>query len=79
MADSTGPSPSRLEPTFSPQAVAAVGVTRVPGTVPCDIFQNILKDNFQGTIYPVSPGGRSIAGVKAYKYVLDIPVPWTWR
>ncbi len=75
MADSTGPSPSRLEPIFNPQAVAVVGVTRVPGTVPYDIFHNILKDSFQGTIYPVSPGGRSIAGVKAYKYVLDIPDP----
>ncbi|NJD17779.1 MAG: CoA-binding protein [Gemmatimonadetes bacterium] len=75
MADPADPGTDRLKPIFSPQSVAVVGVTRVPGTVPYDIFLNILKDDFQGTIYPVSPGGRSIAGVKAYKYVLDIPDP----
>ncbi len=73
MADSPSPGRNRLEPIFSPQSVAVVGTTRVPGTVPYDIFYNILKDNFQGTIYPVSPRERSIAGVKAYKYILDIP------
>ncbi|MBA4070772.1 MAG: acyl-CoA synthetase [Gemmatimonas sp.] len=75
MADSAGPGRSPLEPIFSPQSVAVVGTTRVPGTVPFDIFHNILKDDFQGTIYPVSPSARSIAGVKAYKYILDIPDP----
>jgi acetyltransferase len=75
MAGSTGPGPSGLDSIFAPQSVAIVGATRVPGTVPYDIFYNILKDNFQGTIYPVSPRERSIAGVKAYKYVLDIPDP----
>jgi acetyltransferase len=40
--------------------------------VPFDIFYNILKDRFNGTLYPVSPGKKSIASVPAYKYVLDI-------
>jgi acetyltransferase len=75
MPDSPDPDHDRLEPIFSPRSVAVVGATRVPGTVPYDIFHNILKDDFQGTIYPVSPRERSIAGVKAYKYVLDIPDP----
>jgi acetyltransferase len=75
MADSSGPGRDRLESIFSPRSVAVVGVTRVPGTVPYDIFHNILKDDFQGTIYPVCPRERSIAGVKAYKYILDIPDP----
>ena len=64
-----------LEHIFYPQSIAVVGATRVAGTVPHDIFANILKDNFQGIIYPVSPKEKSIAGVKAYKYVLDIPDP----
>ncbi len=75
MPDSLDAVHDRLEPIFSPRSVAVVGATRVPGTVPYDIFHNILKDDFQGTIYPVSPRERSIAGVKAYKYVLDIPDP----
>ncbi len=64
-----------LERVFYPQSIAVLGTTKIPGTVPFDIFHNILKDNFQGTIYPVSPNARSIAGVRAYKYVLDIPDP----
>jgi acetyltransferase len=75
MPDPAGPGHEALEPIFSPKSVAVVGATRVPGTVPFDIFNNILKDDFQGTIYPVSPSAKSIAGVKAYKYVLDIPDP----
>ncbi|TSA23279.1 CoA-binding protein [bacterium] len=64
-----------LEHVFYPQSVAVLGTNRVVGTVPHDIFANILKDNFQGIVYPVSPKERSVAGVRAYKYVLDIPDP----
>jgi acetate---CoA ligase (ADP-forming) len=64
-----------LQKIFYPSSIAVVGATKVPGTVPYDIFYNILKDNFQGVIFPVSPSAKSIGGVKAYKYVLDIPDP----
>ena len=49
-----------------------VGVTPTPGTVPFDIFYNILTSGYRGTVYPVAPGKRSICAVKAYRYVLDI-------
>lgn len=75
MPDFADASTDKLASIFAPRSVAVVGATRVPGTVPFDIFSNILKDDFQGTIYPVSPSAKSIAGVKAYKYVLDIPDP----
>ncbi len=52
-----------------------VGATRTLGTVPHDIFQNILEAGYQGVVYPVSPRSPSISGVKAYKYVVDIPDP----
>ncbi len=64
-----------LEHIFYPKSVAVLGTNRVVGTVPHDIFANILKDNFQGIVYPVSPKERSVNGVRAYKYVLDIPDP----
>ncbi|MBN1413340.1 MAG: acetate--CoA ligase family protein [Spirochaetales bacterium] len=62
----------QIEGIFYPKSVAVVGSNRVKGTVPHDIFYNILKDNFQGVVYPVSPKEPSISGVKAYKYVIDI-------
>lgn len=72
------PSTDRLkgiERIFHPTSIAVIGATKVPGTVPYDIFFNILRDSYQGTLYPVSPNARSICSVKAYKYVIDIPDP----
>ena len=60
---------------FYPRSIAVIGATNTPGTVPSDIFTNIMKSNFTGEIYPVSPGNQTISGKKAYKYVLDIPDP----
>ncbi|HCA81398.1 MAG TPA: acyl-CoA synthetase [Bacteroidetes bacterium] len=75
MADNTAFPQVDLEHVFYPKSVAVLGTNRVAGTVPHDIFANILKDNFQGIVYPVSPKERSVAGVRAYKYVVDIPDP----
>jgi acetyl coenzyme A synthetase (ADP forming)-like protein len=72
------PSPDRLksiEQIFYPTSIAVVGATKVPGTVPYDIFYNILRDSYQGTLFPVSPNARSICSVKTYKYILDVPDP----
>jgi len=69
------PPAKHLDAVFSPASVAVVGATRTVGTVPHDIFQNILEAGYQGVVYPVSPRSPSISGVKAYKYVVDIPDP----
>ncbi|MDB4581940.1 acetate--CoA ligase family protein [Draconibacterium sp.] len=61
-----------LQTLFYPKSVAIVGTNKVIGTVPGDIFVNILHADLQGVIYPVSPREKSIGGVKAYKYVIDI-------
>ena len=75
MPENSASPPKDLEHVFYPKSVAVLGTNRVVGTVPHDIFANILHDNFQGIVYPVSPKERSVAGVRAYKYVLDIPDP----
>jgi acetyltransferase len=62
-----------LETIFHPKSVAIVGTNKVKGTVPHDILDNILKADFNGIVYPVSPREKSIKGIKAYKYVVDIP------
>jgi acetyl coenzyme A synthetase (ADP forming)-like protein len=60
---------------FNPKSIAVVGTNNAKGTVPYDILFNILKTEFSGVVFPVSPGERSICSVKAYKYVIDIPDP----
>lgn len=60
---------------FYPESIAVVGTNRQKGTVPGDVFINLLKAEFNGVIFPVSPRDTFISGVKTYKYVIDIEDP----
>ena len=62
-----------LGPLFHPKSVAIIGTNRVKGTVPHDILESILKAEFNGIVYAVSPREKSVKGIKAYKYVIDVP------
>ncbi len=64
-----------LDAIFAPQSVAVVGASTVPGKVGHDIFVNILRGGFTGTLYPVNPSARSIASVRAYPSISEIPDP----
>src|SRR3989304_9416533 len=64
-----------LDTIFHPKPLAVIGANNVAGTVPNDILVNILRDNYRGAVYPVSPREKSIAGIKAYPYVIDIEDP----
>ncbi len=65
----------RLDAIFSPESVAVIGASSTPGKVGHDIFENILKGRFQGTLYPVNPKARSVLSVRCYKSITDIPDP----
>ena len=69
------PGHNGLDLIFRPQSIAVLGVTNSPGTVPHDIFVNLLDTRFNGVVYPVAPRKKHIAGVRAYDYVVDIPDP----
>ena len=58
---------------FQPKSVAVIGASRQRGTIGAEVFNNILKDGYQGTVYPVNPSAESVGGVRAYPSVLDIP------
>ncbi len=64
-----------IDKIFNPGSIAVVGTNNVKGTVPYDILFNIMKTEFAGVVFPVSPGEKSICSVKAYKYVIDITDP----
>ncbi len=66
---------SDLDAIFSPGSVAVIGASTTPGKVGHDIFANILRGGFKGTLYPVNPNARSILCVKAYSSILEIPDP----
>ncbi len=63
----------KLDAIFSPKSVAVLGASTIPGKVGHDIFENILKGGYTGTLYPVNPKAQSIQCIKAYPTILDIP------
>jgi len=65
----------RLDAIFAPESVAVVGASSTPGKVGHDIFENILKGGFKGTLYPVNPKARSVLSVRCYKSISEIPDP----
>lgn len=63
----------KLDAIFSPISVAVIGASTMPGKVGHDIFANILKGGYRGTLYPVNPSAKSIQSVKAYPSITEIP------
>jgi acetyltransferase len=63
----------KLEAIFSPSSVAVIGASAIPGKVGHDIFANILRGSYVGTLYPVNPKSKSILSVRAFPSILDIP------
>ncbi|MBT8340670.1 MAG: CoA-binding protein [Desulfatitalea sp.] len=64
-----------LDAIFTPGSVAVVGASSMPGKVGHDIFVNILKGGYRGVLYPVNPSAESIACVRAYPSISQIPYP----
>lgn len=65
----------RLEAIFSPSSIAVVGASTVPGKVGHDLFANILRGGYTGTLFPVNPKARSVLSVKSYPNLTEIPDP----
>ncbi len=64
---------NNLDPIFSPKSVAVIGASTTPGKVGHDIFANILKGGYTGTLYPVNPSAKSVLSVRAYPRLMEIP------
>ena len=56
-----------------PKVVAVVGASHTGSGLGSLIFQNILKNGFTGTVYPVNHQAASVFGVKAYPSVAELP------
>jgi acetate---CoA ligase (ADP-forming) len=65
-----GASMARL---MAPRSIAVIGASRRRGTIGYEIFRNLLSFGFEGPVYPVNPSTVSVAGVRAYPSLLDVP------
>jgi acetyl coenzyme A synthetase (ADP forming)-like protein len=64
-----------LRPFFEAHAVAVVGASSRRGTIGGELFRNVLAGEFDGAAYPVNRNGESVAGVRSYRSIAEIPDP----
>jgi acetyl coenzyme A synthetase (ADP forming)-like protein len=58
---------------LAPGSIAVIGASRTPRTIGNAVVRNLLAGDFAGPVYPVNPNAVSIAGVRAFANVRDIP------
>ncbi len=66
---------SDLDPLFSPRSVAVIGASRRPRSVGYQVVTNLVRYGFEGPVYPINPGARSVHSVPAYASLRDVPQP----
>jgi len=57
---------------FSPQSIAIVGASPIPGKPSFVVLESLRKIGFEGAIYPVNPRYRVIDGLKCYSSLDEI-------
>ena len=62
-----------LDYIFNPGSIAFVGATDAKVKWGFIVLNNLLLGGYEGRLYPVNPGHKSIMGFKCYPSVRDIP------
>ena len=62
-----------LDPILRPAAIAVIGASRQPHTLGWQILDNLLRQGFQGPVYPVNPRASAIHSIPAYPSIADVP------
>ncbi len=60
---------------LAPRSIAVIGASHQPTTLGPIVLDNLLRGDFAGPVYPVTPDTVSVQGVRAYASVTDIPDP----
>jgi len=61
-----------IESIMNPKSIAVVGATNRPGSMGLSVFCNLRNAGYQGILYPVNPGAKSVQSVKAYPGLMEI-------
>ncbi|HTL49420.1 MAG TPA: acetate--CoA ligase family protein [Steroidobacteraceae bacterium] len=65
----------RLDPLLRPRSIAVLGATEREATVGRHTIENLLKGGYEGALYAVNPGRRSVLGVPCYPTLATLPEP----
>ena len=69
------PSFETLESLFRPRSVAVIGASRDVTTVGGSLFHNLMRNGFNGPVYPVNPKTPVVQSVACYPTLEAIPGP----
>ncbi len=62
-----------VERLLAPKSVAVIGASRRPGTIGHALLRNLVAGEFTGPVYPINSSATSVAGVRAYPSIRDVP------
>lgn len=62
-----------LAHVLAPKSIAVIGASRNPTSVGGALFQNLIRWRFGGVVYPVNLSAKSVAGVRAYANIKELP------
>ena len=68
-------SPRPLDPIFAPRSVAVVGASRSRNSLSFALIDNMVRDEFNGAIFPVNPNAQVIHSFKCYPSMAAVPDP----
>ena len=63
----------RLNYAFKPKSVAVIGASRNEKKVGFKVIQGLRRCGYEGIIYPINVKATEVAGLPAYKSILDVP------
>ena len=63
-----------LDYLLRPRSIAVIGASNRPGSLGRTVMRNLLIGDFNGSILPVNPNHRTVAGVLSYPGVGDLPI-----
>ena len=64
-----------LEPLLRPKAVAVIGASDNPARIGGRPIYSMLKDGYEGNLFPVNPNRDIVQGLKAYPNISSVPMP----
>lgn len=65
----------RLDPLLRPRSIAVLGATEREGTVGRHTIENLLKGGYEGGLYAINPGRKSVLDVPCYPSLAALPEP----
>lgn len=62
-----------LDRLFAPRSLAVVGASDRKDAIGGAVMQNLIEGGFAGKVYPINPRHPTIAGLKAFANITDLP------